>query len=196
MESIPMGCVSYSLKFFPEGCLGESCFKRAELAAANELQRIVDAYRRTGWKHAVASSGTAKSLAAILRESDLCEQGISAEALDKLRALFIKAGEVDKLELPGLREDRAAIIPGPRHHVRTLANSDSSSWRFPRALCAKASSMTCSDACDIATCARRPCASSCGAIRWTRRRRSGRGSDRHSAVHARLVPAIRGGFRR
>src|SRR6266481_196806 len=112
MESTPMGCVSYSLRFFPEGRLEKSCFKRAELAAASELQRIVDVYRRTGWKHAVASSGTAKSLAAILRESDLCEQGISAAALDKLRALFIKAGEIDKLELPGLREDRAAIIPG------------------------------------------------------------------------------------
>jgi exopolyphosphatase/guanosine-5'-triphosphate,3'-diphosphate pyrophosphatase len=112
MESTPMGCVSYSLRFFPEGRLEKSCFKRAELAAANELQRIVDVYRRTGWKHAVASSGTAKSLAAILRESDLCEQGISAAALDKLRALFIKAGEVDKLDLPGLREDRAAIISG------------------------------------------------------------------------------------
>ena len=112
MESIPMGCVSYSLRFFPEGRLEKSCFKRAELAAANELQRIVDAYRRTGWEHAVASSGTARSLAAILRESDLCEQGISASALDKLRAQFIKAGEVDKLKLPGLREDRAAIISG------------------------------------------------------------------------------------
>src|SRR5260221_11898899 len=54
----------------------------------------------------------AKALAAILRESDLCEQGISAAALEKLRAQFIKAGEVEKLKLPGLREDRAAIISG------------------------------------------------------------------------------------
>ncbi|HEY6239340.1 MAG TPA: exopolyphosphatase [Burkholderiales bacterium] len=112
MESISMGCVSYTLKFFSDGQLEKSCFKRAELAAANELQHIVDAYRNAGWKQAVASSGTAKSLAAILRESGLCEQGISAEALDKLRAQFIKAGEVDRLKLPGLREDRAAIIPG------------------------------------------------------------------------------------
>ena len=56
MESISMGCVSYSLRFFPEGRLEKSCFKRAELAAANELQHIVDAYRRVGWKNAVASS--------------------------------------------------------------------------------------------------------------------------------------------
>jgi exopolyphosphatase/guanosine-5'-triphosphate,3'-diphosphate pyrophosphatase len=112
MESLSMGCVSYSLRFFPEGRLEKSCFKRAEIAAANELERIVDAYRKADWQHAVASSGTAKALAAILREMGLAEQGISAAGLDKLRAQFIKAGEVDELEIPGLSEDRAAIMPG------------------------------------------------------------------------------------
>lgn len=112
MESISMGCVSYTLRFFPEQRLEKSCFKRAELAAANELQHIVDAYRRAGWKQAVVSSGTAKSLASILRECGLCEHGISAAGLEKVRALFVKAGEIDKLELPGLRADRASIIPG------------------------------------------------------------------------------------
>jgi exopolyphosphatase/guanosine-5'-triphosphate,3'-diphosphate pyrophosphatase len=72
----------------------------------------VDAYRKAGWEHAVASSGTAKALAAILREMGLTDQGISAAGLDKLRAQFVKAGEVDELEIPGLSEDRAAIMPG------------------------------------------------------------------------------------
>jgi len=112
MESVSMGCVSYTLRFFQDGRLEKSCFKRAELAAANELQHIVDTYRGVGWKHAVASSGTAKSIASMLRQSGLCEQGIAAAALDKLRAQFIKAGEIDKLDLPGLRGERAAIIPG------------------------------------------------------------------------------------
>lgn len=112
MESISMGCVGYSLKFFPEGRLEKSCFKRAELAAANELQRIVDAYRRAGWKHAVASSGTAKSLATVLRETGLAEQGITAEGLERLRSQFVKAGKIDELDLPGLREDRVPIIAG------------------------------------------------------------------------------------
>lgn len=112
MESTSMGCLSYSLRFFPGGRLEKSWFKRAELAAANELQRIVGSYRRTGWKHVVASSGTAKSLASILRESGLRERGLSALALDRLRAQLIKAGEIDKLKLPGLREDRVATIPG------------------------------------------------------------------------------------
>jgi exopolyphosphatase/guanosine-5'-triphosphate,3'-diphosphate pyrophosphatase len=112
MESLSMGCVSYSLKFFPGGRLEKSCFKRAEIAAADELQRIVGAYRTAGWEHAVASSGTAKALAAILREMGLVEGGISASGLDRLRAQFIKAGEVDELEIPGLSKDRTAIMPG------------------------------------------------------------------------------------
>jgi exopolyphosphatase/guanosine-5'-triphosphate,3'-diphosphate pyrophosphatase len=48
----------------------------------------------------------------VLRQSGLSEQGISAAALDKLRAQFVRAGEIDKLDLPGLRGERAAIIPG------------------------------------------------------------------------------------
>ena len=112
MESLPMGCVSFSLRHFPDGRLEKSSFKRAELVAANELQRIVDAYRGVGWRHAVGSSGTARSLAATLRECGLCEDGISAAGLDELRDMFIKAGKVERLKLPGLREDRKLIIPG------------------------------------------------------------------------------------
>lgn len=112
MESITMGCVSYSLKYFPEGKIDKSGFKRAELAAANELQRIVKSFRRTGWKNVVASSGTARSLASMISEGGLSGQGITAGGLKKLRAAFIEAGDVERLKLPGLRDDRAPILPG------------------------------------------------------------------------------------
>jgi exopolyphosphatase / guanosine-5'-triphosphate,3'-diphosphate pyrophosphatase len=112
MESLAMGCVSYSLRFFAGGRLDKTRFERAELAAANELQRIVDAYRAAGWSHAVASSGTARALASMLRESGLAEHGISASALGELRGRFIKAGRIGRVKLPGLRDDRKPIIAG------------------------------------------------------------------------------------
>jgi exopolyphosphatase/guanosine-5'-triphosphate,3'-diphosphate pyrophosphatase len=40
------------------------------------------------------------------------EHGISAAGLDKLRSAFLKAGDVESLLLPGMRADRAAILPG------------------------------------------------------------------------------------
>jgi exopolyphosphatase/guanosine-5'-triphosphate,3'-diphosphate pyrophosphatase len=111
-ESITMGCVSYSLQYFPEGGLEKSSFKKAELAAANELQWIVKSFRRTGWRQAVGSSGTARAIAAILQENGWAEHGITPWGLKKLRAACVEAGDVANLRIPGLREDRAAILPG------------------------------------------------------------------------------------
>ncbi len=111
-ESLPMGCVSYTLKYFGDGGLDKQRFKKAEVAAANELQRLVKSYRRAGWKEAVASSGTAKTIAAILASQGWADHGITAEGLEQLRAYMIKSGEVGKLRLGGLKEDRAAVLAG------------------------------------------------------------------------------------
>jgi exopolyphosphatase/guanosine-5'-triphosphate,3'-diphosphate pyrophosphatase len=112
MESLRMGCVSYSLRFFPDGRIDKSAMKKAELAASNEVERIARDFRRAGWKQAVGSSGTAKALGAMLAENGWSDGAITAEGLDRLRAQVIKAGDVERLDLPGLRGDRAAILPG------------------------------------------------------------------------------------
>ena len=112
MDSLYMGCVSFSLKYFADGRIEKSAFKQAELAARNELQTIVKQYTRHGWAEAVASSGTARSIAAILEANGWSEHGISAFGLDRLRSALLKAGEVERLALPGLREDRLSILPG------------------------------------------------------------------------------------
>ena len=112
MESLRIGSVSHSLRFFPDGRIDKQAMKKAELAASNEIERMVKEYRRTGWKQAIGSSGTAKSLAAILAENGWSNGAINADGLDRLRSQFLKAGDVDKLDLPGLRADRAAILPG------------------------------------------------------------------------------------
>ena len=112
VDSLYMGCVSFSLKYFADGKIEKSAFKQAELAARNELQTIVKQYTRHGWAEAVASSGTARSIASILEANGWSEHGISASGLDKLRSAFLKAGGTERLDLPGLREDRASILPG------------------------------------------------------------------------------------
>lgn len=112
MESLPMGCVSYSMRFFADGKIEKSGLKKAELAASNELERIARDFRRAGWKEAVASSGTAKALAAVLAQNGWGKGEISADGLDRLRAQMIKAGHVDRLDDLGVRGDRAPILPG------------------------------------------------------------------------------------
>jgi exopolyphosphatase/guanosine-5'-triphosphate,3'-diphosphate pyrophosphatase len=112
MESLHIGCVSASLKFFPDGRIDKQGFKLAELAARNEVQTIAEPYRELGWSEVIGSSGTAKSLAAILQANGWAAQGITLEGLDKLRTLLLRNGDVGRIELPGVRGDRAEILPG------------------------------------------------------------------------------------
>jgi exopolyphosphatase/guanosine-5'-triphosphate,3'-diphosphate pyrophosphatase len=59
MESLFMGCVSHSMRFFPDGGTDKKAFAEAEIAAAREIESIAQKYRAFGWNEALASSGTA-----------------------------------------------------------------------------------------------------------------------------------------
>lgn len=111
-ESLYMGCVSYSLKYFPGGEVTKGAMKAAELAARQELSGMVRAYRTAGWDEAVASSGTARSLENILRENGFTAEGLTREGLDRLRSLLIKHEKADPDKIAGLRPNRAAVLPG------------------------------------------------------------------------------------
>ena len=111
-ESLYMGCVSYSLNFFPEGRIDKARMKAAEVAARQELSGIVRTYRAAGWEEAVGSSGTARSIENILRENGFAEEGITRNGLEKLRSLLLKAEKADPDRIPGLRPNRAPVLPG------------------------------------------------------------------------------------
>src|SRR5256714_9163512 len=111
-ESLYMGCLSYSLKYFPDGKIDKSRMKAAELAARQELAGITRAYRATGWEEAVGSSGTARSMENILRENDFAAEGLTREGLERLRAVLIKHERADPDKISGLRPNRAPVLPG------------------------------------------------------------------------------------
>jgi len=112
LESLYMGCVSYSLRFFPDGRVDKRSFKEAELAARRELQTIVHAYRETGWDEAIGSSGTAKAIVDLLELNGFSDHGLTREGLEKLRNELLHAGEASRLKLQGLRADRIPVLPG------------------------------------------------------------------------------------
>ncbi len=112
LASLYMGCVSYSMRFFPEGRITKTNLKQAELAASLELQRISGEFYHGQWREAIGSSGTARSLADILEQNGFSSSGITLDGLEKLRALLLKVGDARRLQLPGLRAERAQILPG------------------------------------------------------------------------------------
>jgi exopolyphosphatase / guanosine-5'-triphosphate,3'-diphosphate pyrophosphatase len=111
-ESLYMGCVSYSLAFFPEGKVDKPRMKKAEIAARQELASLVRAYRELGWQDAVGASGTARALESIVRENGFAEDGITLEGLERLKSLLIKHERADPDRIAGLRKDRVPVLPG------------------------------------------------------------------------------------
>ena len=112
MESLYMGCVSYSLRFFADGKLSEGNLRRAEIAARTEIQDIRREFVADHWQEAVGSSGTARALGEILRLNGLSDGAITRNGLAELKTLLLRAKEIRKLDLPGLSAERAAVIAG------------------------------------------------------------------------------------
>ncbi len=115
MESLYMGCVSYTLRFFPDHRIDRKRLRDAQVAAAKEIELIAHDYSRAGWKEAVGSSGTARAIADILELNQLNpqgESGITRQGINKLCALLVKAGSADALDLPGVKGDRLPVLPG------------------------------------------------------------------------------------
>ena len=126
MESLYIGCVSHSLRFFPKGNIDAHAFKEAELAARREIQVISGAYLKSGWKQVIGSSGTARALADLIatnnfnRHDDGLTMGrvngtsglITREGLKNLKKHLLKYEHVNQVELEGLKDDRRAVWPG------------------------------------------------------------------------------------
>lgn len=111
-ESLHMGCVNFSKRFFAGGVIDKAALKAAEVAARAEVERISKEFSRNNWQQAIGSSGTARALREILEQNGLSENGITADGLARLRSLLVKAGHVDALDLVGLRGDRRPVIVG------------------------------------------------------------------------------------
>jgi exopolyphosphatase/guanosine-5'-triphosphate,3'-diphosphate pyrophosphatase len=115
MDSLYMGCVGYTLRYFPDGKIDRKRLREAQAAAAKEVELIAYAYMQQGWKEAVGSSGTARAIADFLEQNQLNPgniSGITREGLEKLAAMLLKAGSIHAFNVPGARADRLPVLPG------------------------------------------------------------------------------------
>jgi exopolyphosphatase/guanosine-5'-triphosphate,3'-diphosphate pyrophosphatase len=115
MESLYMGCVSYTLRFFPDGKIDKKRFRDAEVAAAREVQTIASGFQHFGWSEVFGSSGSANAISDLLEMNNLNPGGVSGitiEGLTTLRALMIRSGSIGAIKLDGMRADRLPVLPG------------------------------------------------------------------------------------
>ena len=115
MESLYMGCVSYTQRFFPDRKVDRKRLREAQVAAAKEIELIAHDYLRLGWKEAVGSSGSARAIADVLEQNALNpngETGITRVGLERVCQALIKAGSAEALGLPGISRDRLPVFVG------------------------------------------------------------------------------------
>ncbi|MEM7216900.1 MAG: exopolyphosphatase [Pseudomonadota bacterium] len=112
MDSLYMGCVSLSAKFFPNGKITAKGLEGAMNRARQELEPVRSSYRKHGWDTAIGSSGTMLATQSVLAALSLSSESITPESLDELRRIVVDARDVKNLSLAGLSKDRTPVFPG------------------------------------------------------------------------------------
>jgi exopolyphosphatase/guanosine-5'-triphosphate,3'-diphosphate pyrophosphatase len=112
MESLHMGCVSMSRRFFPKGRITERAMKDAVIGGRLEVRPVQAHFNQDQWQTAIGSSGTVKAIRDIVHAAGWCDDGISRGSLKKLRRMIVDAGHTEKLEAEGLAAERRAVLPG------------------------------------------------------------------------------------
>jgi exopolyphosphatase/guanosine-5'-triphosphate,3'-diphosphate pyrophosphatase len=110
-ESLQMGCVSFTRNYFADGKISASRYAQAYTASRLELMNIEQAIQRTGWQEAVGASGTIRTIGQCIQLAGRGEGNLTLQGLLGVKRKLIKAGHIDKIDIPGLKADRRPILP-------------------------------------------------------------------------------------
>ncbi|MFC3120981.1 Ppx/GppA phosphatase family protein [Agaribacter flavus] len=111
-RSLNMGCVSFQKRYFADGSIRQNACGKAITAAKRELELPSISLQRFNWECVYASSGTAKAIANVIHfeESGEPTQAFTQHDLQLLLARCIEKGHADKLDFPGLSEERKTVF--------------------------------------------------------------------------------------
>ena len=113
LESVHLGCVSMTERFFGGGEITEAAFEKARIAARLELRPVKAFFRGAEQIEAIGTSGTIRSTELVANELGLIDQrGLTPAALEALIRRVIECESIGNLSMPGLSERRAQVWPG------------------------------------------------------------------------------------
>jgi len=112
LESLHMGCVSMTERFFADGRLTRKAFEKARIAARLELRPVKAFFRGATKVESIGTSGTIRSTEAVAIALGLCESGVTSAVIEKLIDRVLEFDSIAELSLSGLTERRAQVWPG------------------------------------------------------------------------------------
>lgn len=111
-ESLFMGCVSMTRRFFDNGTLSQDAMEQAILSGRVELRPVRRQFHSGRFENAVGSSGTVKAIERVAVANGWCTEGISKAALKKIRRALVASSHIDQVSLEGLSDDRRPVFAG------------------------------------------------------------------------------------
>ena len=123
-ESLHMGCVSYTQKFFYDGVISKKNFNHAVLQARRQLLPIVSRYKSKGWDVVIGASGSMRSSAKVIIENKYSVYGIDKQGLELLVKHCFDLQSIENLkQLKGLSSRRQAVFIGGLAIIKALFES-------------------------------------------------------------------------
>jgi exopolyphosphatase/guanosine-5'-triphosphate,3'-diphosphate pyrophosphatase len=112
LESVNLGCVGMSARFFDEGKLSAKRFDRALLMGRQYLEPVQATFLQRGWDSVAGSSGTARSVLEACREIDSRATTITTAGLEAIIEILCEAGRTDAIPLQAVTPERRNVFAG------------------------------------------------------------------------------------
>ena len=112
LESLYMGCVNMSNRFFLDGEITAKKMRKAILFARQELEAVENTYKRAGWENVYGSSGTIQTVRDIINNQANGELNITHSGLQNLKEEIIAAGHSNNLKYEALSGSRVPVFAG------------------------------------------------------------------------------------
>lgn len=112
LESLHLGCVAMTERFFPGGRITRESFEAARVAARLELRPIKAFFREASNVEAIGTSGTIISVERVASALGIVERDLTPAAVETLIDRVIEFESIAALNLQELTERRAQVWPG------------------------------------------------------------------------------------
>lgn len=109
LQSLPIGCVSFTQQFFATGYIDTKAMLAAYTQAKAIILRLSEQYNALGWQNTLGTSGSIKAVSKIMLEL-YGDKKINQERLQHLQAQLISWGHHDKIFLESLSNKRRPLL--------------------------------------------------------------------------------------
>ncbi|HSG58872.1 MAG TPA: Ppx/GppA phosphatase family protein [Woeseiaceae bacterium] len=113
LESVHLGCVTMTERFFADGRITREAFDKARVAARLELRPVKAFFRGLDSVESIGTSGTIRATERVASELGYIDgHALTPEGVEKLIERVLEFGTIGELSLRGLSERRAQVWPG------------------------------------------------------------------------------------